>query len=246
MSRSYPDLNLTTFPETADTFVQMLDIVASDAPALTAYQAAMQQGNITQANQALATMADAVQKILTADKINKIFDSIEALQRFLATDIVPYVEQLQAAWQNEVNKFVYRGDYNSSTIYSKNNIVSFVSGAYTFLYLCIANTRAGISPTNTAYWQQFTIVGKKGASGNYFSFLGSWDNLTDYELQDCVIHNNILWGSVVANTNSEPTSTNPNWIRLASLAGAKYPIQSAEPAGQEINDIWFQQIGADF
>ena len=113
MSISYPDLNLTTFPETVDVFIQMLDVVAADSTALKAYQDAMNIGNIIQANTALQTMANATQKILTAQKVNKIFDSIEALERFLATDIVPYVTQLQSNWQVEVDKFSYKGEYSA-------------------------------------------------------------------------------------------------------------------------------------
>ena len=106
MSTSYPDLNLTTFPEAVDTFVQMLDIVASDATNLAEYQSAMEAGNVIQANAALSNIANGTQKLLTAEKINKIFNSIEALERFLASDIVPYVTQLQANWQTEINTII--------------------------------------------------------------------------------------------------------------------------------------------
>ena len=137
MSASYPDLALTNFPESIDTFVQMLDIVASDATNLTAYQAAMEEGNVVQANAALSNIANGAQKLLTADKINKIFDSIEALERFLASDIVPYVTQLQSSWQTEIDKFIYKGTYSSSTSYVINNIVTYTVGTNTFVYICI-------------------------------------------------------------------------------------------------------------
>ena len=73
MSTSYPDLTLTNFPEAVDTFVQMLDIVASDATNLRAYQTAMEEGNVAQANAAISNITNGARKLLTADKINKIF-----------------------------------------------------------------------------------------------------------------------------------------------------------------------------
>lgn len=246
MSVSYPDLNLTTFPESVDVFVQMLDVVASDASALAAYKSAMEAGNVMQANSALGTMVNATRKILTAEKINKMFDSIEALERFLATDIVPYVTQLQSNWQAEVNKFAYIGVYNNSQAYMKNNIVSYTVGAYTFLYLCVANTVAGTVPTNTSYWQQFTIVGLQGLTGESMSYLYEWNNTTVYSPQDCVTHNNKLWGCLVSNNNSEPVETNVNWQLLADLSASIYPVQAEQPVAQDEGEIWFQVVGSEF
>lgn len=244
MSTSYPDLRFTNFPESVDTFVEMLDIVSSDAVVLKAYQDAMEAGNVIQASNALNNMANAVQKILTADKINKVFNSIEALERFLSTDIVPYITQLQTNWQTEINKFGYIGTYSASTPYKKRNIVSYTIGSYTYLYLCIKDN-TGIAPTNSTYWSKFTIVGLRGESGSDMSFLYSWDNQTSYSPQDCVTHANGLWGCLVANTNSEPSPQNSDWQELAHLEAAVYPIQASEPTGLLVGDFWFQTLGSD-
>lgn len=241
MSTSYPDLTLTSFPESVDTFVQMLDIVASDATNLSEYQTAMEEGNIAQANAALANMANGAQKILTADKINKIFNSIEALERFLASDIVPYVTQLQSNWQTEVGKFSYIGTYSSSTSYVVNNIVSSTSGADTLLYLCIKNGK-GKAVTNTSYWRQLTVRGIQGISGTGMSFLYEWNAATSYVAQDCVSYNGKLWGCVTANSNSAPSATNNKWQELMSITPTTYPVQTSQPAAQEPGDIWFQVV----
>lgn len=246
MSISYPDLNLTTFPESVDVFIQMLDVVASDAAALTAYQEAMNAGNIIRANTALGTMVNSAQKLLTAEKINKIFDSVEALERFLATDIVPYVAQLQSDWQIEIDKFLYKGTYDSSMAYQKNNIVSYTVGAYTFLYLCTSNASAGVLPTNTLYWQRFTVVGLQGLSGEGMSFLWEWNNTTVYSVQDTVLYHNKLWGCVVSNDNSAPSESNPNWQLLVDISAAMYPVQAEQPAGQDAGEFWFQVVGSEF
>lgn len=246
MSISYPDLNLTTFPEAVDVFVQMLDVVASDATALAAYQTAMDAGNIIQANSALSTMVNSAQKLLTAEKINKIFDSIEALERFLATDIVPYVAQLQSDWQIEIDKFAYVGIYSATTAYQKNNIVSYTVGAYTFLYLCTNNTVVGIAPTNTAYWQRFTVIGLQGLSGVGMSFLWEWNDTTVYSPQDTVIYQNKLWGCVTTNDNSAPSENNSNWELLVDLSATTYPVQAEQPVAQDVGEIWFQVVGSEF
>lgn len=241
MSTSYPDLNLTTFPEAVDTFVQMLDIVASDATNLAEYQSAMEAGNVIQANAALSNIANGTQKLLTAEKINKIFNSIEALERFLASDIVPYVTQLQANWQTEINKFIYKGNYSSSTSYVVNNIVSYTVGIYTYLYICIQAAKGKV-PTNTTYWRQLTVKGLQGTSGTAMSFLYEWDAATSYVPQDCVSYGGKLWGCLTANSNSVPSATNNKWEELMSIAPTTYPVQSSQPASQEVGDLWFQVV----
>ena len=241
MSLSYPDLNLTNFPEAVDVFVQMLDIVASDSTNLAEYQSAMEAGNIIQAHEALANITNGAQKLLTAEKINKIFNSVEALERFLASDIVPYITQLQTNWQAEINKFIYRGNYSSSTSYVVNNIVSYTVGAYKYLYICIQNAK-GKAPTNTTYWQQLTIVGLQGISGEAMSFLYEWSAVTEYVAQDCVSYNGKLWGCLQTNTNSAPSSTNTNWEELMSIDPVQYPVQASEPVSQEVGDLWFQVV----
>ncbi|MBO7693852.1 MAG: hypothetical protein J6T10_14625 [Methanobrevibacter sp.] len=242
MSVSYPDLNLTNFPESVDTFVQMLNIVASDYATLSEYQSAMEEGNVVKANTALSNMVDGVKKILTADKINKIFDSIEALQRFLSTDIVPYIAQLQSNWQSEVDKFAYRGVYSSSTTYYKNNIVSYTIEAHTYLYINISSQSKSVPPTDSTVWQQFTVVGAQGLTGDAMSFLYEWNNATQYTPQDCVSYNGKLWGCVSANQNSAPSSSNNKWKVVMEISPTRYPIQSNTPSDQENGDIWFQVV----
>ena len=245
MSTTYPDLTNTNFPESVDTFVQMLDIVASDATALKAYQTAMESGNISQANSAIASMANGAQKILTAEKINKIFDSIEALERFLASDIVPYINGLQSNWTSEMNKFSYIGAYNSGTSYSKNNIVSNVVDAEnTYLYLRIQDGGAGIPVSNSTYWKQFTIPGIKGESGIGMSFRYDWDASTQYYANDCVLYDGKLWGAKTGGTGHTPSSSPSYWQEVMGFSAAQYPIQSTEPYNQETGDLWFQTIGS--
>ena len=242
MSVTYSDLTFTTFPENIDTFVTMLDIVANDAAALNAYQTAMESGNITQANNALTNLENADKKILTAAKINKLSDAITALQRFFVSDIQPYISGLQTNWQAEIDKFSYIGTYSSTSSYKKNNIVNYTVGALNLLYICLKDAVAGIAPTNTTYWKQFTIQGTRGPSGEDLAYSYEWDNTTSYAYQDCVTHNGKLWNCVVANSNVEPTESATQWKLIMALNSAIYPVQSSQPTLQEVGELWFQTV----
>lgn len=72
----------TNFPEQIDIFPTMKDVTAIDAPDITQYQAAMQEGNISQAKQILASIADGESKVITAEYLNNIKDSLVALETY--------------------------------------------------------------------------------------------------------------------------------------------------------------------
>ena len=115
MSILYPDLSNTTYPNTVDTFIQFLDIVASDGDLVKQYQVAMQNGDEATANAVLQQIPAYRQKLLTAQDLNKFIDASTAAERFYKTDIVPYTNEKQAEWQGIIDQFTYLGDYNTET-----------------------------------------------------------------------------------------------------------------------------------
>lgn len=72
----------TNFPGQIDTFPTMKDVTAIDGAAIAQYQAAMQSGDIAQAKQILASIADGENKVITAEYLNNIKDSLTALETY--------------------------------------------------------------------------------------------------------------------------------------------------------------------
>ena len=95
MSALYPDLSLTNFPSSLDQFMTFLNIVATDGPLIAQYQAAMESGNQTQANQILAQIPQGTQKIMTAVTLNQLSQAMLAIERFYKTDIEPHIQTQQ-------------------------------------------------------------------------------------------------------------------------------------------------------
>ena len=249
MSTTYPDLTFTNFPESLDTFKTMLDIVAADATALKTYQQAMENGNITQANNALSGMQNANQKIMTAVDINKITNAVQALQRFYNSDIVPYINSLQSEWSAQVNSLAYLGSYSTSTTYKKNNIVLYSPDGNVnyYLYLCIQNApSSNIAPTNTTYWRQLTMVGMRGESGTNLSYNGEYDNATEYVAQDLVTYNGVLYVATQTSTNKTPSENVVTyWEVVMALSSRIYPVQWSQPSNQQVGEFWFQVLWSD-
>ena len=70
------------FPGAIQTFPQMIDLTASDGALAQQYQAAMQAGNLALAKQILAQIPNNQSKIITADYLNTINDTVLAIENY--------------------------------------------------------------------------------------------------------------------------------------------------------------------
>ena len=77
------------FPGAIQTFPQMIDIAASDGTLVQQYQAAMQAGNLALAKQILAQIPNNQSKIITADYLNTINDTVVAVERYFQARYSP-------------------------------------------------------------------------------------------------------------------------------------------------------------
>lgn len=79
----------TLFPGATQTFPQMIDLTASDGALAQQYQVAMQAGNLTLAKQILAQIPNNQNKIITADYLNTINDTVVAMEKYFQARYSP-------------------------------------------------------------------------------------------------------------------------------------------------------------
>ena len=79
----------TSFPNAIQNFPQMIDLTASDGALAQQYQAAMQAGNLTLAQQILAQIPNNQSKIITADYLNTINDTLVAVEKYFQVRYSP-------------------------------------------------------------------------------------------------------------------------------------------------------------
>ena len=77
------------FPSEIQTFPQMIDLTASDGPLAQQYQTAMQAGNLTLSQQILAQIPNNQNKIITADYLNTINDTVVAVEKYFQARYSP-------------------------------------------------------------------------------------------------------------------------------------------------------------
>ena len=79
----------TSFPNAIQNFPQMIDLLASDGSLVQQYQTAMQAGNLTLAQQILAQIPNNQNKIITADYLNTINDTVVAVEKYFQARYSP-------------------------------------------------------------------------------------------------------------------------------------------------------------
>ena len=91
----------TLFPGATQTFPQMIDLAASDGALAQQYQAAMQAGNLTLAKQILDQIPNSQSKIITADYLNTITDTLVAVEKYFGSRYSPayIVSESQPTYQ---------------------------------------------------------------------------------------------------------------------------------------------------
>lgn len=241
MSTLYPSLQFTTFPNSIQTFVTMLNMAVEDGAAVTGYQQAMQAGNNTLAQQYYKQITGANQKFIDATKMNTLMDTCVALQKFYKSDIEPYVSSLQTTWENRVNRFNYIGDYSASQQYEIHNFITYNVNGDSIVYICVARPPVGTSPTNSNYWRQLSFKGIQGISGENLSFRYAWKSDETYYVEDVVVYDNVVWGCLVQNTNQTPQSGSTYWQSIYTPQQVVYPFTTTEPTNMQEGYLWFKR-----
>lgn len=245
MSATYTDLIYTTFPDTEQSFVEMIDMNSSDGALMTQYQTAMQNGDFATARTVLTQIPNYNNKILDSVKMNTLFDTTVALERFYKTNVEPYIETKQQEWEQLVQlftaNFAYIGPYQQGEQYKQNNIVSAVNPLTgdTNLYIAIQNNSAPL--TDATSWRVLTIKGTQGESGDGLTFMGAWNSTIAYNEGDVVTYQNNLWSALQANTNQDPTSTTGYWQNYGNFPVISIMVSQTQPT-QSIGDFWFQVV----
>ena len=91
----------TLYPGAIQIFPQMIDLAASDGALIQQYQTAMQAGNLALARQILAQIPNNQNKIITADYLNTINDTVVAVEQYFRGRYSPayIVSENQPAYQ---------------------------------------------------------------------------------------------------------------------------------------------------
>ena len=230
LSTTYPDLTNTNFPDSLDTVTRVSDLNYDNKALADQYYTYMNAGNFSAAQALLTANPTLETMIINAAKINKYLDIAVALERFFKNDVEGYLE----------TTFAYKGTYASETTYVKGNIVDYNGEGF----ICRVTSSTGTAPTahiTTTNWAIIAQQGIQGVSGTGLAPRGVWGSATTYYVNDCVSYGNVLWQCLVENTDSEPTSSNTNWLSILTISELII-TSNTQPTSQVSGSLWMQVI----
>lgn len=105
----------TSFPNSIQQFPTMQDMSASDAALVKQYQELMKQGRINSARDVLAQISNYQNKIVTAELLNTMNDTIVALEGYYTTRFSPaYVVSATQPAKQDVGDFWFKVNKETS------------------------------------------------------------------------------------------------------------------------------------
>lgn len=105
----------TVFPSEIQTFPTMKDMTASDATLVQHYQELMKQGRINAARDVLVQISNYQNKLVTAELLNTMNDTIVALEGYYTTRFSPaYVVSATQPAQQDVGDFWFKVNKETS------------------------------------------------------------------------------------------------------------------------------------
>lgn len=200
-------MNYSTFPEQVDTFVRKYHLQAQDIPKMKEWKTLKEKINRTPEEETRLNQLteDLRYAFIDPEEWNKFQDALVNTQQFFLDEVYVYIQQKQAEFDAELEKFNHKGEYNPTRQYYKRNTVTFQGETYLCLKDCI-----GIAPDpfqDTEYWAKIAqrgAKGEKGDSGVGLRFRGQYNPNIYYQVDDAVQYHGNVFACLKENIGIEP------------------------------------------
>lgn len=208
---SYLTGNLSNFPNKVDEFLEVYELPTSQKNNLARFQQLKLQDLLSDDEQnELNDLTIILQHyIISPITWNKFCDALIATQQFFLDSVEPYIENKKSEFQAEIDKLVYRGEWQPDTQYYKKNIIT--SGGESFI---AKEDNINKAPPASAYWGKIASKGSKGDPSLNINYKGEYKNNQAYVEGDAVTFGS-LWYYAKQNT-LENSPTNDEYWELHS------------------------------
>lgn len=182
-------------------------------------------------------------KAFVANFINEIAEVLYATEDSVDTATLGKLRELSLDFNEIINQFLNRYDYDSTATYELYNFVIYNNEVYMYINN-IPST--GNIPTNTTYWLKIGLRGEKGAGGcSQLQMKFYWQEGIAYQPFDLVItipqgttHTGDMWVAKVANINQYPTEDSVYWEKFVEASNGFIYSSKTQPVDRYIGQIW--------
>lgn len=141
----------------------------------------LNQNKYDEAHQILTSNPSLIGKIFNAEKINKQSDGLKYIENNIKDGVDGFLERALEGQGERFANFEYIGEFDISSQYLINNIVSYQHKSY----LSLANQK-GIAPDiNSTSWVEFDFIGDTGY-GSDLTYAGTFQSGQVYEKNNVV------------------------------------------------------------
>lgn len=212
------------------------DIQVPDVIIRQEFENYMSQGQYAQALALLTNNAQQLSgKAFIADLVNVLSSGILTLEQLFETNVVDYLDGLEADYQTLIDNFKKIGIWNINLPYNQGNFVVYNN----LIYLCIKNAPINTQITNTTYWLEVGLRGATGAPGLDVIMRYNWSSSASYQVNDVVIYDNNFYVCIEPNSNILPTLST-YWRPFLDLNKAEIYVGLTQPAEYGDNTVWIQ------
>jgi len=228
--------NLSVFPNEIDSFIRKQDIFYNDIVLLNEYKALKLKTNRSSAeNDRLNELANILkEKLFLPDDLNKLQDCIVNLETFFKNQTNDYILRKQQEFSAEIQKFSYKGQYDSTTTYQMWNVVTYNYETY----VSKQNNNMGHIPvgdSTDSWWFKAASRGEQGSPGIGLSFVGEYNNEVIYQPSQAVSYQGDIYYCIQTTTGHLPTDTT-YWSLF--LSGVRPVIQNTTPSTSILGMLW--------
>lgn len=184
-------------------------------------------------------------KAFVANFINEIAEVLYATEDSVDTETLGKLRELSLDFNEIINQFLNRYDYDSTATYKLYNFVIYNNEVYMYIN-SIPST--GNIPTNTTYWLKIGLRGEKGAGGcSQLQMKFYWQEGIAYQPFDLVItipqgttNTGDMWVAKVANINQYPTEDSVYWEKFVEASNGFIYSSKTQPVDRYIGQIWLE------
>lgn len=212
------------------------DINTSDITLQTQYRSYWNQGAYSAAFNIISGNPQLASKVCNNAFLSKIVNGLLTLENYFGNGVTNYLQNLLDELQDNIDAIGYVGTYSTGASYTVGNFVTYNDE----IYMCIKTGVYAI--TDTTAWIELGLEGPQGAVGTGLTYVGEWNNATQYPQYSLVTYDNCLYVSLIANSGANPSTSVTAW-QLALESVSKGILTGAtEPADIEVGDIWWQYL----
>lgn len=213
------------------------DIQIPDVAVRTEFENNILGGNFAEALQILRNNQNQLLgKSFIANTINVISSGILYLESKFNDNVLIFLSDLAAQYQNLINNFRRRGIWSATESYVPYNFVVYNDE----IYLCIADSPVGTLPTDETYWLYLGLLGPKGAVGVDVNMQFDWNGATTYQPNDLVVYDNTLYVALKENINVIPGTDPTTWNIFLTSVDGYIVVGTTAPSAYVNNTVWFQ------